>query len=122
MSSVKDDMREVKTSIHQIADALTKLAILEDRQATQLALVEKTLARLESLEEKQHVIEIRMAATGGTGERLTSLERSVGDIGTRVTSYEAAGKALGGGAKVLWAIAGAVGSAVAFLFSTGKVG
>lgn len=120
VASMRLDMTEVKTSINQIAAALTKLAVLEDRQSNQTALVTKTLERLETLEDKQHATELRFAAGVMSLDRIAGLERIVHDISNRLIGYEASGRTLGGGVKVIWAVVGAaVTAAVATFLARG---
>jgi uncharacterized coiled-coil DUF342 family protein len=124
LASVKEDMADLKASVRQIAEAVTKLAVLEDRQQHQMILVEKTLNRLGEMEDKQHAIELRLASSQLSHERLINVERSMNDIATKLAAYEMAGKVAGKtsllGLKGLWAVfGGAVTGFVAWVLSGG---
>ena len=103
---MKADLSDMKASINRIADALTKLAILEDRQSAQMTLMEKTLSRLEALEDKQHATELRFATAMVSQERLANVESKVNEMSTKITGYEASGRTIGYSVKIFWAVFG----------------
>lgn len=111
--AIKDDMTSMRESIGQIASALTKLAILEERQATQTTLVQKTLDRLEKIEEKAHTTELRFAVGAISIERITALDVSVKGIITTLTGLENARKNAVNSARLFWSIFGGTITAVA---------
>lgn len=52
------DMNEMKHGIAQMADALTKLAIVEERQTQTILAQERAFKALERVEERQHTHEL----------------------------------------------------------------
>lgn len=117
LRTIKQDMTDLKSSIQMIAQAVTKLAILEDRQATQNTLIQKLLSRLEHVEEKQHETELRICSTTMNTERLNSVETATNTILTKIAGFEGSAKTASTGIKAGWAILGAVVSAALILMT-----
>lgn len=116
---IKQDMTDLKSSIQMIAQAVTKLAVLEDRQATQNTLIQRSLSRLEYVEEKQHATELRIATVSLNSERLGSLEISTASILNKIAGFEGSAKTASSGIKAVWALCGAAASGFLFWLSKG---
>lgn len=119
---MKGDIADLKTIVTKIAEAVTKLAVLEDRQSTQNGSIQKLLDRFDTLEEKQHGVELRLATAMLNHERLMRIESELAATKTLIAGYEGSAKGVGSTAKVVWAVLGTtVAGAVAWLFGRGGV-
>ena len=58
IEGLAQDMSEMKHGIAKMADALTKLAIVEERQTQTILAQERAFKALERVEERQHVHEL----------------------------------------------------------------
>ena len=65
ISEVKEDMREIRTSMKQIADAVTRLAVLEQQNKS-------TDQRMEQIETRQMAVERESAETRLSMIKLTA--------------------------------------------------
>lgn len=111
LKAIKEDMADVKASLQRISEALTKLAVLEDRQSGQTTAIERLVTRIETVEQKQHGMELRFATAVASAEHMARVESRVNDLQTKMNTYDATAKTVGIGAKVLWTIfGGAIGS------------
>ena len=59
IEGLAQDMSEMKHGIAKMADALTKLAIVEERQTQTILAQERAFKALERVEERQHVHELQ---------------------------------------------------------------
>ena len=59
IEGLSQDMSEMKHGIAKMADALTKLAIVEERQTQTILAQERAFKALERVEERQHVHELQ---------------------------------------------------------------
>ena len=62
VAGLREDMGEMKLGITKMADALTKLAVVEERQAQSIAAQERAFNALERVEERQRQHEIQCRA------------------------------------------------------------
>lgn len=62
VAGLREDMGEMKLGITKMADALTKLAVVEERQAQAIAAQERAFNALERVEERQRQHEIQCRA------------------------------------------------------------
>lgn len=117
MTDVKDTLVEVKSTMGRIADVLTKMALLEERQSQQTQLTAKMVETLAEMKDKQHEFEIALVVNSQAKERLDKLEAVTTDLNNRVTAYETAGKTVRTIGATVWAVVGAsVSGAVAYFF------
>lgn len=56
------DVAEVKGAMHKLADAITKLAVIEERQSQVSGAVERAFLRIDSVQAQMASIEVRLAA------------------------------------------------------------
>lgn len=116
ISTMKSDMRDMKAVVHKIAEAVTKLAILEDRQTSQTTLMEKVLTRVENVEDRLRQFELRLAMADVQIQRIAVIDQQVLDHQNRLSSIHAAGKTATVGIKAVWAVIGsAAGGAIAWV-------
>ncbi len=59
LSSINDDMREVKSSMTKLADAMTKLALVEREQTHTSFLMAQSNTRADELEDRIRALEAR---------------------------------------------------------------
>lgn len=59
LSSIHDDMREVKSSMTKLADAMTKLALVEREQTHTSFLLAQSNTRTDELEDRVRALEAR---------------------------------------------------------------
>lgn len=109
-SAMQNDMADVKRSIAQIAGAMTRLALVEERQGTQVKMFERMMSRLEDLEAREHAVELRMAASSDPS-RIERIENTLDDIRVKIAGYEGTGRGVMFGARSFWAIFGSAVSA-----------
>lgn len=60
LETLHEDVGEIKTSLNKLADAITKLALVEERQAESAKALERAFKALEKLESRVSAIEIKM--------------------------------------------------------------
>lgn len=60
LETLHDDVVEMKTSLNKLADAITKLALVEERQAQASLALERAFKALEKLEGRVSLIESKM--------------------------------------------------------------
>jgi BMFP domain-containing protein YqiC len=115
MTDVKATLDKVESTMGRIAEVLTKMALLEERQAQQTQITAKMVAMLDEMKDKQHEFEIALVVNSQAKERLDKLEAVTSDLNTRVTAYETAGKTVGKIGAGVWAVVGgAVTGAVSY--------
>lgn len=73
-ASMKQDISDVKSIMHKMADTLTRMALLEERQHGTSSVTEKILGRLEKIELALHRSEVAQASSGISNNRVEALE------------------------------------------------
>lgn len=122
VSQVQADMTEVKSSIKSIAEALTKLAVLDDRQLSHFKLLEKQLIRTEALEEKHHRMELQIASLLNGLEAQKRMQEDVDRLKSKVEANDVQKATIGLGAKAIWTmIGGVVTGLMTYLVTRGGV-
>ena len=114
------EVAEMKSAMKDVAAALTKLAVMEERYTTFAGIVGKVLERLEKVEDRQRKFEVHselferlLTRFEMMDARTQTLERNQVVL---TTSLETAGKTSALWAKILWAVCGGgVISALAFV-------
>lgn len=122
ISTMKSDMRDMKAVVHKIAEAVTKLAILEDRQTSQTTLMEKLLTRVENVEDRLRQFELRLAMADVQIQRIAAIDQQVIDHNNRLSSIHAVGKTATLGIKAVWGVVGGAVSAVLIWIVTKGIG
>jgi len=79
-SSLEGQLGDIKALLGRMVDAMSKLAIIDERQAGFNDTSREILRRLSSIEERQHQADIEAAKNGDTGGRLERLENAVRDM------------------------------------------
>lgn len=108
VTQMQSDMSELKASIKSIAEALTKLAVLDDRQLTLFKSLEKQLIRMENLESRLHRFEVDMSAVQIAVRDLLEIRSSVHVIQAEMTASKVRRETISNGAKALWAVIGSI--------------
>lgn len=88
MSDVREDVREIRAGMAQVAEAITRLAVLEDRNVA-------SMQRIASLEERQRDVEKKNAETNLAMVKL-------------LAQMDGASRTI----KVMWAVVGAAAAGV----------
>lgn len=60
LETLHDDVVEMKTSLNKLADAITKLALVEERQAESTRALDRAFKALEKIEGRVSAIELKM--------------------------------------------------------------
>lgn len=63
LQPIREDLSDMKTSMSKIADAVIRLAVLEDRHINSTAVMDKMIVRMEKMEERQHAYELAKTAS-----------------------------------------------------------
>lgn len=56
--SIQDDLADMKSSMSKMADALAKIAVLEERHTTMAQTMVRIMEKLETLDKRQYELEI----------------------------------------------------------------
>lgn len=62
LDTLHDNVDEVKTALRELADAITKLALIEERQTQAAAAQERAFAALERVEQRVTALEMQAPA------------------------------------------------------------
>jgi hypothetical protein len=65
LAGMTASMVDIRSSVFQIAEAITRLAVLEERHQGIARVLEKAVERLEIIEQKQHAHALEMATIAG---------------------------------------------------------
>lgn len=63
LETLHEDVGEMKSAINKLTDAVTKLALLEERQAHTATALERAFGVLERVETRLHTLEMHMPGT-----------------------------------------------------------
>lgn len=77
---LKGELNDMKSLLQRMVEAMTRLAIIDERQQAQTASSQRILERLESMEARQHAADVVAAKHGDVPSRVEQLERSVREI------------------------------------------
>lgn len=121
VTRMQSDMDELKTSIKSIADALTKLAVLDDRQLTHFKVLEKQLIRIENIELRMHRFELDMTSVHSALNQLQDIRETVSTLSSHVAASQVRKETVSMGIKAVWAIVGGFVTSLVIYFMTGMV-
>lgn len=68
LSTLHEDVGEMKTALNRLTDAVTKLALLEERQANAAAALERAFMAIERVEERLKRLELHLPASKRVNE------------------------------------------------------
>lgn len=63
IETLHEDVGEMKSAINKLTDAVTKLALLEERQAHAASALERAFSALERVEARLHALEMHLPQT-----------------------------------------------------------
>jgi hypothetical protein len=75
MEELRTDMREMRGAVTKMAEALTKLSVLEERNLAANVAIEKIATRVEKVEEKVNGVELEQVKFESTVEGVTKTMR-----------------------------------------------
>jgi len=114
LDDLKADMSEVKQSLNQIANAITRIAVLEERSQIQTATQERIVQKLESLTESSREHDFFKNACLKMADRIEKLEDAERALEKEIAGFKGKAAGIGLSIKLFWAIFG-VGGIVAIL-------
>lgn len=79
-ASMKQDISDVKAIMHKMADTLTRMALLEERQHGTASTTEKILDRLDKIELSLHRNEVAQASNNVSASRVEALEKGFREL------------------------------------------
>lgn len=62
LETLHQDVAEVKSAMHKLAEAITKLAVIEERQAQVSSAVDRAFAAIATVQQQVSSLEVRLAA------------------------------------------------------------
>lgn len=77
LSALERDMSDMKSLMSKMVDALTRMALLEERQQTVQATTSKTAETVQNIKDQLAASELAFAKTAITPGRIESIERTV---------------------------------------------
>lgn len=78
--ALKEDIGDMKTLLQKMVDAMSRLAIIDERQAGFNETAKEILRRMHGIEDRQHKIDVEAAKNGDNTSRLSLLETSVREM------------------------------------------
>lgn len=90
MEELKSDMREMRAAITQVATAMSKLAVLEERNISITSEVNRLSSRVQTVETKTVEMELHRAKFDGSLTGATTTARIIWAIGGGAVAYLAA--------------------------------
>lgn len=79
-SAVRQDLTDMKALMGRMVEAMSRIALIEERQNTQAAKADQHYERLESVMNKLHEHEVLAATNTGVGGRLKDVEVAVREL------------------------------------------
>ena len=119
LSAMRGDIGDIKGSLSKVADALTKLAVLEERHQTVQSTTNKILSRMERMEERQQMVDKREYAMEEMGARLKKSEDTLIVMQRDKHIQEGKVSATLLGVRMLWALlasSGVIAAIVGYFF------
>lgn len=121
VTRMQTDVDELKTSIKSIADALTKLAVLDERQITHFRVLEKQLIRIENIELRMQKFDLDLANHTSALNQLHDIRDTVSMLSAHVAANQVRKDTVTNGVKALWAVVGGVITSLVIYLITGGV-
>lgn len=111
-----EEMSQIRQLFKQMASALTRLALLEERHQIVTVTTSKILEQVETIRTHQHEDDVRHASERSHATRLEALEATVKTMEMAGAAQKASLSTAMLMTKVLWAIFGLGGLVAAFKF------
>jgi Asp-tRNA(Asn)/Glu-tRNA(Gln) amidotransferase C subunit len=80
LTQLSTEVSEIKVVLNKVVEAISRLALFEERQDNVAKTTNKILERVERIEERQHRSDIESATNANQGERLKVLENVVKEM------------------------------------------
>lgn len=106
LEDLKADMGEVKQSLSQIANAITRIAVLEERSQIQTATQERIVQKLEGLTESSREHDFFKNACLKMADRIEKLEEAERATEKQIAEFKGKAAGIGLSIKLFWAIFG----------------
>jgi hypothetical protein len=106
VESVRQELIDIKQAVSKMADALTRLALLEERYLTFHALLIKIAERQDMAEQKRHEQEVSAARISDIPARVAAVEAEFRVLHIERQEDKAKFKTLMWTVRAFWAIAG----------------
>lgn len=101
------DVGEMKSLMSQIADAITRITVLDERQQVVTGYMQKLDDRMERMELRQHKADVDNALVQGNANRLASMEAGFREMYLDRERDKARFHAVVWMVRALWAVSGA---------------
>lgn len=106
IDNLRADINDMKSLMGRMVEAMTHLALIDDRQKAMSALNDKLVGRLEAMEQRQNRADIAAALAGDTSGRLLIVEKAIRDSHIEMEQFKASMKTGAFIGKVIWAVVG----------------
>lgn len=117
IAGLQSEMREMKDVMGKVADALTRLALVEDRQHSVAQTTNRILEQVEALRERQHAGELANTTNGQNAIRIAELDQAVRELHVDNERHKASLKTASTLIKAAWAAGVGMAAIVAWLAS-----
>lgn len=118
-ASLRSDVADMKALMARMADAMTRLALLDERQQGFAETNKEILRRIDTMEKNQQQAALQAAAAGDTGSRIKNLEETFREMHIEREKDKARFQTVVWMIRGLWLVAGSGAAGVIFnLFQT----
>lgn len=107
MDEMKIDMKEIRSSISKIAEALTRLAVLEEKSHSHAATLERVVLKVDRIEERQRDAETIRDVVARNTQRIEMVEAKAEATKIGQIEFNAEVKGITKTIKVMWTAFGA---------------
>jgi hypothetical protein len=80
LARLESGMEDMKALMQRMVDAMTHLAVIDERQQAMLDNNKEVIGRLERIEVRQHQAELNAASNGDVSGRVKTLEEATRDL------------------------------------------
>jgi Skp family chaperone for outer membrane proteins len=119
---LKTELGDMKTLMQRMVDAMTRLAVIDERQQAHTATNEKILERLDGIESRQHQAELDAVKNEGFGGRVVQLENVVREMVVERERDKAVQQGMVRMIKLMWAGVPMLAGALVWSVKTGLIG
>lgn len=106
IDQVQLDVRDMRSDVKVIAEAITRLAVMEERSQTLAASLERVASQVEKIDERQRNSEITRDVMVQVSTRLAAVEEKVDTTYVSQVKFEAKVQGMSNTLKVMWAAFG----------------
>ena len=107
MAEVREDVREIRASMSKIADAITRLAVLEEKHQSINSACERMATKIEKIEERQRDAEHHNEAIVLLLKHKDEVEKKIADLEIEQVRIVSTAEGVSKTVKTVWALIGA---------------